>query len=97
MQPGQTAERMNAHMRPWDAEEEPIMKKYLVTFLLAGVLSLAGTVPTAHAASETTYTCTMVSEDGSVVVLTGLSKEEAQAVEQASHSQGYKAKCEKEQ
>ncbi len=64
------------------------MKKYVVTLLLAGVLSLAGTVPTAQAANATTYTCTAVSED-TVIVLTSLSKAEAEAFEQTYQSQGY--------
>ena len=64
------------------------MKKYVVTLLLAGGLSFAGTVPTVQAANKTTYICVAVNAD-TVIVLSPLSKAEAQDFMETYEAQGY--------
>jgi len=60
----------------------------VVTLLLAGVLTLVGTVPPVQAANKTTYTCVAVNET-TVIVLNPLSKAEAQDFMETYEAQGY--------
>ena len=71
------------------------MKKYVAAVLVAGILSLGGTVPTARAAKDTTWRCIAIQVEPSIIIIirTLDAKEEVKEFKKTWHARGLNVKC----